>query len=109
MPEQTPENEEELRHKVERLERKQKDSEDREAALSHQLGRANGEISLSGLTRPEAREFNKFFLVSFIIFTVIAIIAHWLVWLWRPWLQQGVPTSQTSMMDIFHPVVSLLG
>jgi light-harvesting complex 1 beta chain len=42
--------------------------------------------SLSGLTEPEAREFHSFFMTSFIAFTVIAIIAHFLVWSWRPWL-----------------------
>jgi len=41
---------------------------------------------LSGLTEHEAREFHKLFVTSFIIFTVIAIIAHVLVWNWRPWL-----------------------
>jgi light-harvesting complex 1 beta chain len=42
--------------------------------------------SLSGLTEREAQEFHRLFMVSFIIFTVIAIIAHFLVWQWRPWL-----------------------
>ena len=42
--------------------------------------------SLSGLTENEAKEFHKIFVTSFIIFTVIAIIAHVLVWQWRPWL-----------------------
>jgi light-harvesting complex 1 beta chain len=42
--------------------------------------------SLSGLTDNEAKEFHRIFMVSFIIFTVIAIIAHFLVWQWRPWL-----------------------
>jgi light-harvesting complex 1 beta chain len=23
---------------------------------------------------------------SFVLFTVIAIVAHFLVWMWRPWL-----------------------
>ena len=41
---------------------------------------------LSGLTENEAKEFHKIFVTSFIIFTVIAIIAHVLVWQWRPWL-----------------------
>jgi light-harvesting complex 1 beta chain len=41
---------------------------------------------LSGLTEREAQEFHKLFVTSFIIFTVIAIIAHVLVWQWRPWL-----------------------
>ena len=42
--------------------------------------------SLSGLTENEAKEFHGIFVTSFIIFTVIAIVAHFLVWQWRPWL-----------------------
>jgi light-harvesting complex 1 beta chain len=44
------------------------------------------ERSLSGLSEHEAKEFHRVFMMSFIIFTVIAIIAHFLVWQWRPWL-----------------------
>ncbi len=40
----------------------------------------------SGLTDAEAREFHSIFVTSFIAFTVIAIVAHILVWQWRPWL-----------------------
>jgi len=42
--------------------------------------------SLSGLSDSEAKEFHKIFMSSFIAFTVIAIVAHILVWMWRPWL-----------------------
>ena len=42
--------------------------------------------SLSGLTEPEAKEFHRIFMASFIVFIVIAIIAHFLAWQWRPWL-----------------------
>jgi len=42
--------------------------------------------SLSGLSENEAKEFHGIFMTSFIIFTVIAIIAHFMVWQWRPWL-----------------------
>ena len=42
--------------------------------------------SLSGLTDSEAREFHSIFMTSFIVFTVIAVVAHFLVWQWRPWL-----------------------
>ncbi|CAN5334477.1 hypothetical protein BH10PSE14_BH10PSE14_10350 [soil metagenome] len=38
------------------------------------------------LTEAEAKEFHKIFMTSFAIFTVVAIIAHVLVWNWRPWL-----------------------
>jgi light-harvesting complex 1 beta chain len=37
------------------------------------------------LTPEEAKEFHKMFVSSFIIFTIIAIVAHILVWMWRPW------------------------
>ena len=42
--------------------------------------------SLSGLTQSEAQEFHKIFVSSFIIFTLIAVVAHFLVWMWRPWI-----------------------
>ncbi|MDP3493028.1 MAG: light-harvesting antenna LH1, beta subunit [Hyphomonadaceae bacterium] len=42
--------------------------------------------SLSGLTEAEAKEFHNVFMGSFILFTLIAIGAHILVWMWRPWL-----------------------
>jgi light-harvesting complex 1 beta chain len=38
------------------------------------------------LTPEEAKEFHKLFMTSFIVFTVIAIVAHILAWMWRPWL-----------------------
>jgi light-harvesting complex 1 beta chain len=46
----------------------------------------NQDKSLSGLSEQEAKEFHKIFVVSFIVFTAIAIIAHILAWQWRPWL-----------------------
>ncbi len=41
---------------------------------------------MSGLSEGEAREFHGIFITSFIIFTVVAIVAHILVWQWRPWI-----------------------
>ncbi len=37
------------------------------------------------LTPEEAKEFHKMFVMSFIGFTLVAIVAHILVWNWRPW------------------------
>jgi len=37
------------------------------------------------LTPEESKEFHKLFITSFLIFTVVAVIAHFLVWNWRPW------------------------
>ncbi|MEM1106124.1 MAG: light-harvesting antenna LH1, beta subunit [Pseudomonadota bacterium] len=42
--------------------------------------------TLSGLSASEAQEFHKAFILSFVGFTIIAIIAHFLVWSWRPWI-----------------------
>jgi light-harvesting complex 1 beta chain len=52
----------------------------------------------TGLTESEAKEFHSIFLTSFIGFTVVAIIAHFLVWQWRPWLP-SVSGYQTSLLD----------
>ena len=65
-------------------------------------------ISLSGLTRQEAAEFNKFFITSFLRCPASAVIAHGLVWLWRPWAQGGAPVN-TSMIDAVRPLLSMLG
>ena len=40
------------------------------------------------LTEPEAKEFHKIFISSFLLFTAIALVAHVLVWAWKPWLSQ---------------------
>ncbi len=42
--------------------------------------------SLSGLSEAEAREFHSVFMTSFLVFVVVAVIAHVLAWIWRPWL-----------------------
>jgi light-harvesting complex 1 beta chain len=66
--------------------------------------RQNG--SVSGLTEQEAREFHRIFMTSFIVFVVIAIIAHILAWQWRPWL----PGSHGySMLDGVKDAVSYVG
>lgn len=42
--------------------------------------------SLSGLTEKEAQEFHQVAILSFAIFTSMAVVAHLLVWIWRPWI-----------------------
>ena len=62
--------------------------------------------TLSGLTEPEAREFHSIFMTSFIVFTVIAIVAHFLVWQWRPWLP-GPNGYKTGMLVVQHALTML--
>ncbi len=61
----------------------------------------------SGLTDAEAREFHSIFVTSFIVFTVIAIIAHILVWQWRPWLP-GPDGYKTGMLQGVAFIQSML-
>jgi light-harvesting complex 1 beta chain len=62
--------------------------------------------SLSGLTEQEAKEFHSIFVTSFVIFTAIAIVAHILVWMWRPWLPG--PRGYTELQDGVNVAVNTL-
>ena len=62
--------------------------------------------ALSGLSEPEAKEFHRIFVLSFIIFVGIAVVAHFLAWLWRPWLPG--PNGYTSMLEGVHHQVAYL-
>lgn len=66
--------------------------------------------SLSGLTDGEAKEFHALFVQSFIGFTVIALIAHILVWMWRPWIPgpKGYALLDGAT-SAFHHAMSLIG
>jgi len=64
------------------------------------------EVSLSGLTEPEAREFHSIFMTSFLIFMAIAVVAHILAWMWRPWLPG--PGGYRSALDGVTQVASTL-
>ena len=75
----------------------------------------NSKGSLSGLSDNEAKEFHGIFITSFIIFTVIAVVAHFLAWQWRPWPQlsttqkmQQRPISLSRLMHKEHQHVAYL-
>ena len=46
------------------------------------------------LTDAEAKEFHKGFVLSMGFFTLVAIVAHFLVWEWRPWLGSPRPYAE---------------
>ncbi len=50
-------------------------------------------VSMSGLTPDEAKEFHEFYLKGMMLFVAVAIVAHILVWIWRPWFHP----EQTAM------------
>jgi light-harvesting complex 1 beta chain len=67
---------------------------------------AGNEGSLSGLSEAEAREFHSVFMSSFTVFVVVAVIAHILAWMWRPWLPG--PNGYASLQDGIEPIASAL-
>jgi light-harvesting complex 1 beta chain len=44
----------------------------------------------SGITEEEAREFHGYFITLTTVFISVALIAHLLMWMWRPWLNVTV-------------------
>ncbi|HTW27281.1 MAG TPA: light-harvesting antenna LH1, beta subunit [Acetobacteraceae bacterium] len=61
---------------------------------------------ITGLTILEAREFHRIFVWSFIGFVVVAIIAHVLAWIWRPWLPGPHGYSTSWLIDQMHGVLT---
>lgn len=61
----------------------------------------------TGLTPEEAKEFHKVFVTSFILFTIIAIVAHFLVWSWRPWVPHGA-NGYAALSDGLTTAIALL-
>ncbi|WP_404379788.1 light-harvesting antenna LH1, beta subunit [Caenispirillum salinarum] len=64
--------------------------------------------SISGLTEGEAKEFHGIFMTSFLIFTGVAVVAHILAWIWRPWLpgEQGYDTSMVETVQSVLPMLT---
>lgn len=42
--------------------------------------------SFTGLSEDEAKEFHGLYLQGMMVFVGIAVVAHILVWAWRPWI-----------------------
>jgi len=59
----------------------------------------------SGLSDAEAKEFHSIFVTSFVVFTAIAVVAHVLAWMWRPWLPS---VNGYSMLDAAQSVVQTM-
>lgn len=71
---------------------------------------AVNEGSLSGLSEAEAREFHSVFMSSFMVFVIVAVVAHILAWMWRPWLPgpQGYASLEDGVMPIASAFMSIL-
>ncbi|MFM9852934.1 MAG: light-harvesting antenna LH1, beta subunit [Sphingomonadaceae bacterium] len=75
---------------------------------------SNKEGPLNYLTDDEAKEVHKLFVMSMAFFVGVACIAHFLMWMWRPWfpgtepykngmamLESGAHYAQTIVTTLF--------
>lgn len=60
---------------------------------------------MSGLTEKGAKEYHKLFMTSTVIYVAIAVIAHFLVWSWRPWFP-GVDGYTSAIIDTVNSVAA---
>lgn len=66
--------------------------------------------SLSGLTPNEAQEFHKYYMQGLVLFVAVAIVAHLLVWFWKPWLQTAaVDTAVGAVKVAATSMTTLIG
>ena len=61
----------------------------------------------TGISEEEAKEVHSLFMRSFLIFTGVAVVAHILAWLWRPWLPG--PNGYSSLIDGVNTVLPHIG
>ncbi|MEM9693449.1 MAG: light-harvesting antenna LH1, beta subunit [Myxococcota bacterium] len=55
--------------------------------------------SLTGISDEQAQEIMKFVMMGFIGFTLIAVVAHYLTWQWRPWIPNPDGSYPTGMIE----------
>jgi len=64
--------------------------------------------SLTGLSDDEAKEFHRLWVQSYLLYTGVAIVAHFLVWMWRPWLGPAQPWRTSDVLDIVTHTISYM-
>ena len=64
-------------------------------------------LNSSGLTEAEAKEYHSMFMSSTIAYVVVAIIAHFLVWQWRPWFPSV--KGYALLENVTNTVTTLIG
>jgi len=52
----------------------------------------------SGLTDDEAKELHGNFVSMTLLYVAIAVVAHVLMWMWRPWIP-GTSSYHSSLQD----------
>lgn len=57
--------------------------------------------SMSGLSEQEASEFHEYYMKGLMLFVVVAIVAHLLTWIWRPWFAgDGMSAAASTLTSL---------
>lgn len=54
------------------------------------------------MTPDEAKEFHKLFTLSMGFFVGVACLAHYMVWIWRPWFGASLPLRSADIHSVTH-------
>ena len=62
----------------------------------------SGKSGWTGMSDGEAQEFHRFYIQGLIVFVAIAVVAHFLVWVWRPWFpgDDGYVSSLAEQVNV---------
>jgi light-harvesting complex 1 beta chain len=67
--------------------------------------------SWSGISDQEAQEFHTYYLQGMFLFVAIAVVAHILVWMWRPWIppaggyKAALLDGATTVLSAVQPLI----
>jgi light-harvesting complex 1 beta chain len=65
-------------------------------------------LYLGNVSDSEAKEFHNGFMMGFYVWLAVAIVAHYLTWLWRPWFPGTAAYKSSASLDGVITTVSQL-
>lgn len=69
---------------------------------------ADNQGSWTGLTDAEAKELHEVYMSGLIVFSIIAVIAHFLTFMWRPWFAGPDTTASSDAIQLAQSALALI-
>jgi light-harvesting complex 1 beta chain len=64
-------------------------------------------LYLGNVSDAEAKEFHNGFMMGFMVWLAVAIVAHYLTWVWRPWFPGTAAYKSASLDDVQQTVITV--
>ncbi len=68
---------------------------------------ASDKVGPQGITEEEAKEFHSLYMQYAALYGFVAVVAHYLVWMWRPWFGASKPML-SSVQDAGQSIASAI-